>query len=346
MAVFTPHYHISSASLDNIKRIAVRVHELNKHRLPDVILAGLQTEAAASATFASTSIEGNPLPLTEVKRLLKQQPDRLRESEREVVNYNRVLTTLYAQPERPFTEALLLDIHKGVLDGLLPAHQVGRWRQDPVVLHDPRSGAIIYLPPDWQDVPGQMTALVDFVQTQRNTLDPLVLAGIFHKQFVIIHPFADGNGRTARLATTLLLARLGLNLFRLLSFENFYNRNVTRYFEHVGLRGNYYDLLPIDFTVWLDYFSEGILDELLRLEKTIADRGATPKTRLESYHEALLAHIEAHGFITDREYARLTERAKATRSLDFKKLIGLGLITRRGRGRSTYYVLSDAPGQE
>ena len=280
MGIFTPHYHISSAALENIKRIAVRVHELNKRRLPDVILAELQTEAAASATFASTSIEGNPLPLTEVRRLLKQQPKRLRDSEREIVNYNRVLTTLSAHPESPLTETRLLDMHRGVLDGLLPGHQVGRWRQEPVILHDPRSGEVVYLPPDWQDVPALMTALVAFVQDQRNTLDPLVLAGIFHKQFVIIHPFADGNGRTARLATTLLLARLGLNLFKLLSFENFYNRNVTRYFKHVGVRGNYYDLPTIDFTDWLDYFSEGILDELLRLEKTIVDRGSTPETRL------------------------------------------------------------------
>lgn len=307
----------------------------------------LQTEAAASATHASTSIEGNPLPLTEVKRLLKQQPEQLRRSEQEVINYNRALTELQAKPDQPLTEALLLKIHQGMVEGLLPAHQSGRWRQEPVILRDPRSGDIVYLPPDWQDVPRLMTGLVNFVRAQRGALDPLLLAGLFHKQFVIIHPFMDGNGRTARLATGLLLAGLGLNLFKLLSFENYYNRQVMRYFEQVGLRGNYDDLAAtLDFTPWLEYFSAGILDELRRLEKTVIDRGATPDTRLEAQHTAILAYIDAHGFITDRDYSRLTERAKATRSLDFNKLIALGLIERRGRGRSTHYTRPDAPGAE
>ena len=169
-------------------------------------------------------------------------------------------------------------------------------------------------------------------------LDPLLLAGIFHKQFVIIHPFVDGNGRTARLATNLLLAGLGVNLFHLLSFENYYNRNVSRYFQMVGLYGDYYTLAPtVDFTPWLEYFAEGILDELRRLEKQLQQQTMRPETRLASHHQLILAYVDQHGFITDRDYARLTERAKATRSLDFRHLIELGLLERKGTGRSTYY---------
>ena len=168
-----------------------------------------------------------------------------------------------------------------------------------------------------------------------------MLAGIFHKQFVIIHPFVDGNGRTARLATNILLARLGVNLFPLLSFENYYNQNVTRYFQMVGLFGDYYELAPtIDFTPWLEYFAEGILDELRRLSDQLEQQARhqkTPQTSLTSYHKQILDYIDEHGFITDKVYAGLTERAKATRSLDFRKLIELGLIERMGRGRNTYY---------
>ena len=65
--------------------------------------------------------------------------------------------------------------------------------------------------------------------------------------------------------------------------------------------------------------------------------GLLPDTALQSYHEAILAHIDAHGFITDKDYARLTDRAKATRALDFKKLLEMGLIERKGQGRGTYY---------
>jgi Fic family protein len=137
-----------------------------------------------------------------------------------------------------------------------------------------------------------------------------------------------------RLATTVLLRDLGLNLFNLLSFENYYNNDISRYFQSVGERGDYEDLKP-DFTAWLEYFAAGILDELLRLQKRLE---ATPITRLQAHHEKLLAYLDKHGSITDKEYAKLVDRAKATRALDFRFLIERGLLERKGGGPKTYYV--------
>ena len=336
--MFQPAYSISPQLLDSIKRITVLVHELNKRQVSDVVYAELLSEAMVTSTYASTSIEGNPLPLTEVKRLLKAQPDRLRQSEQEVVNYNRTLQSLNDAPNAPFTVEQILTIHQGVTVGLLPDEHSGRWRREPVVIHDPRSGNVVYLPPDHQDVPALMEELIRFVQAHINQLDPLILAGLFHKQFVIVHPFTDGNGRTTRLATKRLLAGLGLNLFPLLSFENYHNQNVTRYFRQVGVYGNYYDLVKgLDFTAWLEYFAEGILDELYRLDKQLSTRQRRPDQGLKAHHHLILDLIDAQGYVTDRDYAQRTARAKATRSLDFKKLIEMGKIERKGRGRSTYY---------
>ena len=55
----------------------------------------------------------------------------------------------------------------------------------------------------------------------------------------------------------------------------------------------------------------------------------------------ILGHIDAHGTITDADYAGLTERAKATRTLDFNRLIDLGFIARHGRGRNSHHRRSD-----
>jgi Fic family protein len=236
------------------------------------------------------------------------------------------------------TKAHLLEIHQGVTRELLPAHQSGRFRQEPIVVREPGRGEIVFLPPNDQDVEKLIDELLTFVAAKRVELDPLILAGLFHKQFMIIHPFMDGNGRTGRLATSLLLRDLGLSLWKLFSFENYYNQNVTRYFEFVGEMGDYYEITGrIDFTPWLEYFAEGILDELLRVQKVIIQTRATPAQELKPYHRQILAYIDEHGFITDRDYARLTERAKATRNLDFNRLIDMGLIVRKGRGRGTYY---------
>jgi len=70
------------------------------------------------------------------------------------------------------------------------------------------------------------------------------------------------------LLTTAILGKAGLNLFEIFSFENYYNYNVTRYFKAVGLEGDYYDLAEeVDFSDWLEYFADGILDELRRVRK-------------------------------------------------------------------------------
>jgi hypothetical protein len=135
---------------------------------------------------------------------------------------------------------------------------------------------------------------------------------------------------------------MGLNTFNLFSFENYYNQNVTRYFETVGVRGNYYDLAKkINFTPWLEYFTGGILDELLRVEKLLPRPSVTPQTEIKPHHKKIIDFITRKGFITDRDYAGLVERAKPTRRLDFNKLIELGLIVRQGKGKNTYYTLKD-----
>lgn len=278
--------------------------------------------------------------LTQVKQLLKSRPLNLERNEREVVNYNQTLTWLQEQKETPLDADFRLGIHAGVMDGLLPSHQVGHFRREPVIIHEPRTGDVLFLPPDHQDVPRLVDELIAFVRAS-DDLDPLLLAGLFHKQLVVIHPFMDGNGRTTRLATNHLLNGLGLRLSSLFSFENYYNQNVSRYFQQVGAFGNYYDVAAgLDFTSWLEYFAAGIVDELQRVARELARR-ATPQKSLRAYHRAILDHIEAHGYITDADYARLTERAKATRTLDFNRLIDLGLIVRQGRGRNTHYRRSD-----
>ena len=188
-----------------------------------------------------------------------------------------------------------------------------------------------------------MEELIAYVGINKDAVDSLILAGIFHKQMVIIHPFMDGNGRTTRLATKALLAHMGLNTFNLFSFENYYNQNVTKYFQTVGEYGNYYDLVDkIDFTVWLEYFTDGLIDELLRVQKLLPKTGMNPDSELKLYHLKILDFIKEKGFISDRDYAKLVDRAKATRALDFQKLLELGLIDRKEKGRATYYVLKDS----
>lgn len=340
--MFYPQFHISPIILANLLRINDLTHALNNQRLPHVVLMEFERSAREVSAYASTSIEGNPLPLTEVKRILKSQPTHIRTSEQEVLNYNEALAWLNATiDKRPqiISKKHILDIHRRVMRNLLPKHEVGKYRQHPVVVNDPRSRTIAYLPPDHQDVDALMLELVEYVVQNAKHIHPIILAGIFHKQYVLIHPFMDGNGRTSRLLTKMLLARIGLNTFHLFSFENYYNTNVSKYFQMVGEVGNYYDLASsVDFTQWLEYFTDGIIDELLRVQKLLPRIEVGSSLSLYPHDILILEYVKKNGSITDREYKPLTKRAKPTRALDFKKLCVLGLLARHGAGRSTYYT--------
>ncbi len=340
-----PHYTITNRLLEHIKRINTLVLELNSSRFSSVVLAVFEKTAQSLSTYASTSIEGNPLPLTEVKKILKSKPAHIRDSEREILNYNQALQDLNQQLNEKsvsLTLDLILHIQKQVTDGLLPKFESGKLRQNSVVVNNPKTHQVAFLPPNAQDVKPLMSELVEYIHQNKGCIDPLILAGIFHKQMVIIHPFMDGNGRTARLATKVLLAQMGLNTFNLFSFENYYNQNVTRYFQTVGEFGDYYELKDkIDFTAWLEYFTEGIIDELLRVQKLLPETESSPQTQLQPHDLKLLDYIKKNGFIADKTYAKLVHRAKPTRTKDFKRLLSLGLIDRKGKGKATYYVLKE-----
>lgn len=341
--MFKPMYTITDKLLANINRINSLIHELNNQRLPQVVLFEFEKIARAVSSYASTSIEGNPLPLTEVKQILKSTPINIRDSEKEVLNYNQALNELNIQLENnnfSLTLERILYIQEQVTQNLVPISESGKLRNKPVVVNDPRIEKIVYLPPNVEDVNSLMNQLIEFIVTNKNRIDPLILAGIFHKEMVIIHPFMDGNGRTTRLVTKALLAEMGLNTFNLFSFENYYNQNVTRYFQTVGEFGDYYDLVhTIDFTTWLEYFTEGLIDELLRVQKQLPLTNTNPNTELLPHFIQILEGIQKKGFIADRDYAKLVNRAKSTRALDFRKMIELGLIEKKGNGKATYYIL-------
>src|SRR5664279_3773595 len=91
---FIPKYTITDRLLAHIIRINSLVIELNNERFPHIVLHEFERSALAVSSYASTSIEGNPLPLTEVKNILKSNPVNIRDCEKEVINYNQALQEL------------------------------------------------------------------------------------------------------------------------------------------------------------------------------------------------------------------------------------------------------------
>ena len=137
------------------------------------------------------------------------------------------------------------------------------------------------MPPEAKDVSPLMKSLVSWVSTSlRDSLPCPIRAGIAHYQFATIHPYYDGNGRTARLLTTLILHLGGYGLKGLYSLEEYYARNLGAYYEAltIGPSHNYYEgRAKADITKWVEYFCEGVansFESVRRRAQEAADSGA------------------------------------------------------------------------
>ena len=114
-----PKYRITHQLLTTIREIGQTTGLLQAYILKNN-LAKLESSARELSTYASTSIEGNPLPLTDVKQLLKNHKKNIRDTEREIINYNKALETVYqkvAKKEFTFELKTLENIQKIVTDG-------------------------------------------------------------------------------------------------------------------------------------------------------------------------------------------------------------------------------------
>jgi Fic family protein len=252
-----------------LMRIEAAKTTLENYPLPIHVERQLRQEARVRVAHNSTWIENRTLSLEDARAVIEdragEDPTRDKETAAtELRNYWAALEFADRSGERPLTEDLIKELHAIILRGI---SGVGRpplqseYRQENVQV-----GNMEYLPPEWQDVPALMRAFVAWLKhaERESEIPGPVLAGIAAYQFVTIHPFTDGNGRTTRALATLMLARTGYGLNGLARMEEFYTRDVERYYEflQMGLHHNYYfanengSRSDPDLAPWLSYFLE------------------------------------------------------------------------------------------
>lgn len=248
--------------------------------LPAVVQEELRRRARLRSTHYSTRIEGNRLTLAEAEQVVAGQRTRFHGRERDVVEVHNYWTALlrveeWAARGMPLTEELIQRLHGLVERGARA--RLSPYREGQNSIRDAETGALVYLPPEAKDVPALMAGLVDWVQ--RATAEGLpvpVIAGLAHYQFVTIHPYYDGNGRTGRLLATFLLHRGGYGLHGFFSLEEHHARDLTAYYGALARHPhhNYYEgRATADLTPWLPYFLQ-VLAEVFTTAKEEALRAA------------------------------------------------------------------------
>src|SRR5688572_9128269 len=224
VAVFTPRFQITPAARACLEELE-RDRWLAEHLLPETRLRGLlRREIAVSRASSTTRIEGARLDEQAVDALYAGAGAPQGIDERDNVNAIRtyeLVDQLSDQPSLRITEALVRQLNAELIAGAAETMTPGAYRRGQNLVGT-------FRPPDQGDVPGLMRDLVAWVA--RNDEHPAVASGIAHLEFVAVHPFWDGNGRTGRALSTLLLQRSALSFHRLLSLEGQLWRTKDRYF--------------------------------------------------------------------------------------------------------------------
>ena len=325
--------------LEELERIRFRVDRfllMPKHE------AWLRREAFVRQAFSSTMIENAGISQDELagaeRELSIQRPD--------VANYARALEFIdfmSGHKDLVIDELLIRQIHWLLLRAVRDDHYLpGEYRKTPNWIED--SGIRVYESPHALDVPALMR---EFVLAMRNEMHPILKAGLAHIHLVAIHPFVDGNGRTARLLATLVLQNGGWGFRNLLSLDHYYQRNRDEYIsalsKTLGPKFRYsYEADP-----WLEFFCSSVLLEARRLERRLTEwqmtvdevhRTLKPSGLSDRQIDGLIYAIRK-GEITRRDYMEIAAISPLTATRDLAAMVAKGILEPHGASRSRTYRL-------
>lgn len=286
--------NLTNSMLKEITAIEENRFSLKTVHLPPVTKNRLRKNSKKKSSYASNKIEGNPLTEEQADAVLENDSHKhFLKPEQEIRNYFIALTLLEKklQLQEPFSKKLILEVQAAVEKGASKEKIGLRGEMPPGVLfavYDSQSGVAEYIPPQYTDIPALLDELVEYVNTSDD--HPLIIAAVVHYQLVTIHPFEDGNGRTARLLSGYILDLLGYGFGGIGSLEEYFAYDSDEYYAslQMGLPALYYSGRdnPPHPEIWINYF--------LRMVKLYSDKVCeTVKGSSENAVATGLSHLSA-----------------------------------------------------
>ncbi|MCI8646087.1 MAG: Fic family protein [Firmicutes bacterium] len=253
---------LTNEILKKISAIDQNRFSLSTVELPASAKNKLRKNSRKKSSYASNKIEGNPLTESQANEAIEKDSHKhFLRPEQEVRNYFLALNLLEEKLKHrePFSKNMLLEVQAMVEKGVSKEKTGLRGSMPPGVLfavYDSETGAAEYIPPEYTDIPALLDELIDYVNTTDD--HPLIIAAIVHYQLVTIHPFEDGNGRTARLISGYILDYYGYGFHGIGSLEEYFAYASDEYYEALQM-----DLPPLYYSgrdnpphpeIWIHYF--------------------------------------------------------------------------------------------
>ena len=253
---------ITNDILNSIIEIELNRYKISLVELSQNVLNKLRKNSKKKSSYASNKIEGNPLSEKQAEEVIESDERKhYLKPEQEVRNYFLSLNYLEEKlnNKEKLSKKLILDVQKLVEKGASKEKIGLRGPMPPGVLfavYDSKTGNPDYIPPEYSDVPGLLDELIEYVNTTDD--HPLIVAAVVHYQLVTIHPFEDGNGRTARLLSGYIMDLNGYGFNGVGSLEEYFAYDVDEYYDSIqmGLPALYYSGRenPPHPEIWINYF--------------------------------------------------------------------------------------------
>ncbi|PIU02307.1 hypothetical protein COT66_00955 [Candidatus Shapirobacteria bacterium CG09_land_8_20_14_0_10_49_15] len=354
--MYQPKFTISNDILANIGLIEAAREVVKNAPLIPVYETRFVKDALVRTVHHGTHLEGNDLSLAEAKKIIEGENILAGKRDvQEVINYRNVLKYIDSLEREikdglQYNQTLLKKINQLVCDRIVPEGQVGFYRQGQVVLKDENTDEVVFRPPTAVEVPYLVEDYFDWLNShEAKKLHPVLRAGISHYYIVAVHPFAEGNGRTARAFATLVLFTENYDIKKFFSLEEYFDKDAARYYAALTRADQQnINLAYRDLTFWLEYFSQAMAVELTRIKEQIKRLSLDVKIKsrvglqipLNERQIKLVEYLEENGSISTAEGRKIAaEYSDDTLVRDFNYFVGKGLVRKKGRTKAARYVL-------
>ncbi|MBI4037205.1 Fic family protein [Candidatus Daviesbacteria bacterium] len=357
--MFIPKYTITNKILKNIGIIdASREVIINSPLIP-AYEAKFRKEAMERSVHHGTHLEGNRLSFEEAQEVLDGQEVVARERDiQEVINYRNVLKFIDGVADKigagnsyVLTLETILETHRLVVEKLVDEGVGGQFRTRQVVVKNSKTGQISYSPPPAAEVPYLVEDLVNWINNEEaREVHPALKAGVIHYELARIHPFVEGNGRTARAVATLILFLDGYDIRKLFSLEEYFDNNPMDYYLTLQAVSNQLvvDSHERDLTPWLEYFVEGVAIELNKVKERVRRISADARVKdklgeqvtLNERQMMVMEYLHRHKEMRNKDFRKIfPDFSDDTVLRELRFLKQKGLIKKVGGTKLALYVL-------
>ncbi len=324
-------------------------HQVDARIIPRRWSGHLRRSLEAASVAASTRLEGVAVTVSDVQRILAgDKPPAVTVDDAALVRgYADAMTYVQRRADDgalTWNAELLIGLQDRIVAGRAD-HGAGRFRQRPVWVSGP-DGHQVFSPPDHERVPTLVAEICE--QAEAASWHPAVASAWLHIALAAVHPFEDGNGRTARVAASLAMYRGGFRDPAFTSLEEWWGRHPGDYYASFRCLGDAFDRTA-DVTPFIDAHVRAQLTQstgfamsqktngalMIILENLLDDRGL-PRRLANALYDGMLGLD-----ITTATYANLSDVSTATARNDLAAAVAAGLLRAEGRTRGRVYATND-----